>query len=299
MKENNMIPKFHELLQPALQLLSQASYSRKSASQKLIHNFNLSDAEKEERVSSGLLRFEDRVGWAFTFLTKAEYIELTEEKYTYRATAAGKEALNYALSQNIIIDEKYLKEHAANYFQNWQVKVVSNKQLNSESVDEDTNSKFDLEEELDKANEGFEYDLLKRIKEMSWQDFEDLCATLLEKMGYGIAATRKIRTGDGGIDGEIYEDELGLKGKIYIQAKKWDNNNIQPKDIKEFLYNIRGNKGVFITTSDFSEIARREGENYKEGKVALINYIDLIKYCKKYQVLCKKKPLEIYVLDEK
>lgn len=134
---------------------------------------------------------------------------------------------------------------------------------------------------------------------MNWQDFEDLCATLLEKMGYGIASKRVIRSGDGGIDGEIYEDELGLKGRIYIQAKKWDNNNIRPKDMKEFLYNIRGNKGVFITTSDFSDNAKLEAANYKEGKIALINYIDLIKLCKKYQVLCHKQPLEIYKLGDK
>jgi restriction system protein len=155
---------------------------------------------------------------------------------------------------------------------------------------------FDLEDELDKVGNEFNFQLLQKIKAMSWQDFEDLCATLLEKMGYGVASKREIRAGDGGIDGEILEDELGLKGKIYIQAKKWDNNNVQPKDMKEFLYNVRSNKGVFITTSDFSQKAREEAKNYKEGKVALINYNDLVKLCKKYQVLCQKQIIEIFKL---
>jgi restriction system protein len=291
-----MIPKYHELIHPTLKLLSEQAHSRKSASQRLMDTFDLSEEEKAERVSSGLLRFEDRVGWAFTYLTKAEYIELTEQKASYRTTNSGKEALEDALKRNIPIDEKYLKEYAANYSKNWQVKRKDDYKNIDIEEDEEGNVTFDLEDELSRVDDEFKSDLLKKIKEMSWQDFEDLCASLLEKMGYGIASKRVIRTGDGGIDGEIFEDELGLKGKIYIQAKKWDNNNIQPKDMKEFLYNVRGNKGVFITTSDFSDKARSEAANYKEGKVALINYIDLIKLCKKYQVLCHKQSLEIYKL---
>lgn len=290
-----MIPKYHELIHPTLKLLSENEHSRKSASQALVDGFFLSDDEKEQRVSNGLSRFEDRIGWAFTYLTKAEYIELAEKKYTYRATTLGKEALKIATMNKVIIDHKYLQENAANFSKNWQVK---SKDDSDKDVidDEESNATFDLEDELARVDDEFKSDLLRKIKDMSWQDFEDLCALLLEKMGYGIASKRVIRSGDGGIDGEIFEDELGLKGKIYIQAKKWDNNNIQPKDIKEFLYNVRGNKGVFITTSDFSEKARREAENYKEGKVALINYIELIKLCKKYQILCHKQPLDIYKL---
>lgn len=291
-----MIPKYHELIHPTLKLLSDQEHSRKTATTKIIDFFDLTKDEKENRLESGAIRFENRMGWAFTYLTKAEYIELTEKKATYRITNLGKEALQDAEKRKVVINPQYLKDHAANYFKNWQVSRKNDKDSNLEE-DEENNVTFDLEDELSRVDDEFKSDLLRKIKEMSWQDFEDLCATLLEKMGYGIASKREIRTGDGGIDGEIFEDELGLKGKIYIQAKKWDNNNIQPKDIKEFLYNVRGNKGVFITTSDFSEKARREAENYKEGKVALINYIELIKLCKKHQVLCHKQPLEIYKLD--
>jgi restriction system protein len=295
-----MLPKYHELIHPVLELLAKEEHSRKSASEVLIDSniFNLSEEEKNERVSNGLLRFEDRIGWAFTYLTKAEYIELTERKFIYRATSAGKEALKNASINNIVIDNKYLEENVANYYKNWQVKRKSDKTNEVEKDEDENNVTFDLEDELSRVDDEFNSDLLRTIKDMSWQDFEDLCANLLEKMGYGIASKRDIRTGDGGIDGEIFEDELGLKGKIYIQAKKWDNNNIQPKDMKEFLYNIRGNKGVFITTSDFSDKAKLEAANYKDGKVALINYIELIKLCKKYQVLCHKQSLEIYKLGE-
>jgi restriction system protein len=290
-----MIPKFDEITHPLLKLIAKEEQTRKGASEKLSTIFNLSEEDKQEKTASGFYMLDNRVGWAFTYLTKAEYIELTEKKAVYSITHLGVEALKDAEEKNVTIDKKYLEKNSSNYFKNWQVKK-QDVQTEINADNEENDAAFDLEDELDKVDNEFNFQLLQKIKAMSWQDFEDLCATLLEKMGYGVASKREIRTCDGGIDGEIFEDELGLRGKIYIQAKKWDNNNVQPKDIKEFLYNVRGNKGVFITTSDFSQKAREEAQNYKEGKVALINYKDLVKFCKKYQVLCKKQTIEIFKL---
>ena len=290
-----MIPKFDEITHPLLKLIAKEEQTRKGASEKLSTIFNLSEEDKQEKTASGFYMLDNRVGWAFTYLTKAEYIELTEKKAVYRITHLGVEALKDAEEKNVTIDKKYLEKNSSNYFKNWQVKK-QDVQTEINADNEENDAAFDLEDELDKVDNEFNFQLLQKIKAMSWQDFEDLCATLLEKMGYGVASKREIRTCDGGIDGEIFEDELGLRGKIYIQAKKWDNNNVQPKDIKEFLYNVRGNKGVFITTSDFSQKAREEAQNYKEWKVALINYKDLVKFCKKYQVLCKKQTIEIFKL---
>ena len=290
-----MIPKDTEIIHPLLKLIAREALTRRSAAENLAKIFKLSEEDKNEKISSGTYKFENRVGWAFTHLTKAEYIELTERKAVYRIANLGLDALKEAEEKHIFIDKKYLEKNSINYLNNWQIKKQNNEiQLNEENDESDVI--FDLEAELEKVDNEFNFMLLQKIKAMSWQEFEDLCATLLEKMGYGVASKRQIRVGDGGIDGEIFEDELGLKGKIYIQAKKWDNNNIQPKDMKEFLYNVRGNKGVFITTSDFSQKSREEAQNYKEGKVALINYSDLIKLCKKYQVFCEKQTIEIFKL---
>jgi restriction system protein len=293
-----MIPKYYEISRPLLNIIKEENQSRKSASEKLSAIFNLTPEEKEKKHdSSGDYVFQNRVGWSFSYLTKAEYIELTEEKAIYRITDLGLKALKNAEEKNCVIDNKYLEENSPNFIKNWQVKKDIIKQETKNDVDEEVNdSVFNLEEHIDKVNNEFGFQLLQKIKTMSWQEFEDFCATLLEKMGYGVASKREIRVGDGGIDGEIFEDELGLRGKIYIQAKKWDNNNVQPKDMKEFLYNIKGSKGVFITTSDFSQKSRDEAKNYKDGKVALINYNDLIKLCKKYQVLCQKQTIEIFKL---
>ncbi|MFM7630342.1 MAG: winged helix-turn-helix domain-containing protein [Alphaproteobacteria bacterium] len=96
-----MMPKFDELIHPLLQLLSEESYSRKTAAQKLLPTFHLTEEERQERLSSGTPKFENRVAWAFTFLVKAEYIELTEKKAFYRATKLGKDALIAAADRKL------------------------------------------------------------------------------------------------------------------------------------------------------------------------------------------------------
>ena len=152
---------------------------------------------------------------------------------------------------------------------------------------------MNLEESIDQFNLQFEVELLNKIKNLSWQEFEDLCSRLIEKMGYGVSATRTIRVRDGGIDGEIFEDELGINGVIYIQAKRYDNNNVSVNDIKNFLHTINKNKGIFITTSDFTKDAMAEVKSYR-GRVALINKDSLIKYCKKYEIQCAKQTIDIF-----
>jgi restriction system protein len=297
-----MIPKFYELLAPLLEAIAKQNLKRKIATAILSEKLALSEEQRAKKLDSGNYIFENRVGWAFTFLIKAEYIELSEERATYKITDLGCEALKDVTKNNKILDIDYLIRNSPNYEKNWKIAKSDNKNNKlsktiSSTEEISQNTIFDLEEELQKNQEEFDIQLLEKIKDMSWQNFEDFCANLIEKMGYGVAAKRKIRSRDGGIDGEILEDELGLRGKIYLQAKQWQSNSkVGSKDMREFLYNIRGKKGVFITTSDFSEDARSEAGSFKDGSVALINYQELIRLCKKYQHLCEKKNLEIFQL---
>lgn len=105
-------------------------------------------------------------------------------------------------------------------------------------------------------------ELLSKLKETSPAFFERVVVELLVKMGYGGSradAGKAIgRSGDGGIDGIIKEDKLGLD-VVYIQAKRWDNNPVGRPDVMQFagaLQAQRANKGIFITTSRFTEDAR-------------------------------------------
>lgn len=296
-----MIPKVYQLFHPILTLLEEKNHKRKTATEALIKQLCLSEEEKKQKIKSGLNLFENRVGWAFTFLTKSEYIELSSEKATYKITELGRDALKTSKETGKEIDEQFLKNNSPNYLKNWQVIEIEkpfSERKNKEEFDKNSeDSAFNLEEELEKNQEEFDIRLLEEIRSMTWQNFEDFCANLLEKMGYGVAAKRKIRSHDGGIDGEILEDELGLKGKIYLQAKQWKSGSkVGSKDMKEFLYNISGKKGVFITTSEFSNEAKQEAANFKEGFIALVDHKELVRLCKKYQHHCQRKTLEIFRL---
>ena len=122
--------------------------------------------------------------------------------------------------------------------------------------------------------------LLQRIKDCSAEFFEQLVVDLLVAMGYGgsreDAGQALGRSGDGGIDGIIKEDRLGLD-VIYLQAKKWGTTVVGRPEIQKFagaLQGQRAKKGVFITTSSFSKEAR-EFVSAIDSKVVLIDGEDL------------------------
>jgi restriction endonuclease Mrr len=129
-----MIPKFYEITHPLLKLIAKEEQTRKSASEKLSIILNLSEEDKQEKNTSGGYIFENRVGWAFTYLTKAEYIELTEQKAVYRINNLGLDALKDAEEKNVAVDKKYLEENSSNYFKNWQVKNRMLKQKSSQTM---------------------------------------------------------------------------------------------------------------------------------------------------------------------
>ena len=293
-----MLPTSNEILDPLLKLISTAPQTRKNATQELEKLLKISKEQMDIKSNTGNFIFENRVGWAFTYLTKAEYIKKTSEKALYEITDLGCSALKDSQENNLIIDESYLKTKSPNYLSNWQVNRSEKTQTNpiealNDKVLNINEFEMNLEESIDQFNLQFEVELLNKIKNLSWQEFEDLCSRLIEKMGYGVSSTRAVRVRDGGIDGEIFEDELGINGVIYIQAKRYDNNNISVNDIKNFLHTINKNKGIFITTSDFTKDAMAEVRSYR-GRVALINKDSLIKYCKKYEIQCIKQTIDIF-----
>src|SRR5947208_12148160 len=125
-------------------------------------------------------------------------------------------------------------------------------------------------------------DVLEKVKSCSPNFFENLVVNLLVKMGYG--GTREDagqaigRSGDGGIDGIIKEDRLGLD-IVYVQAKRWDGPVGRP-EIQKFagaLQGQRARKGIFMTTSSFS----REAEDFVrtiDSKIILIEVPDLVQF---------------------
>jgi restriction system protein len=263
------IPDYQSIMLPMLQYAGdQHEHSMREAVDALADKFSLSDDERKELLASGQQIFNNRVGWARTYLKKACLIESTKRGY-YRITARGLEVLSEKPSE---IDVKFLDQFPEFLeFRKAKAPGASEKiEANEENTPEET-----LESAYQKVRQGLATDLLQQIKGCSPTFFERLVIDLLVKMGYG--GTRKDagsavgKSGDGGIDGIIKEDRLGLD-TIFIQAKRWEGVVGRP-EIQKFagaLQGQRAKKGVFLTTSSFTS----EAHDYVtriESKIVLID----------------------------
>ncbi|GCL38902.1 MAG: restriction endonuclease [Sphaerospermopsis kisseleviana] len=270
------IPDFQSVMLPLLQYAGDGKeHSLRDAITFLADVFNLSDEERKELLSSGQQAvFDNRVGWARTHLKKAGLLESPKRGF-FQITNRGKEILK---QNNPEINVKFL-----NQFPEF-IEFKTIKKDNDKSVSEimedseilETTPQESIEFGYQKIRKELELELLNRVKSCSPDFFERLVVDLLVKMGYGGSrrdAGRAIgKAGDGGIDGIIKEDKLGLD-IVYIQAKRWDNTVVGRPEIQKFvgaLHGQRARKGVFITTSKFSQDAR-EYVSIIDSKIVLID----------------------------
>lgn len=245
------IPDFQSIMRPLLEYLADGKVpSSRETLETLSQHFQLTDTELAELLPSGQQSvFVNRIGWAKSYLRKAELLE-SPERGLYKITQRGLDAVK----SNQTINVKYLKQFDKN---------IDNRTIQS---NDDFKSSITLtpyehiEIGYQRIREELEIELLAKIKQASPSFFERLVVELLVTMGYG--GSRKDagqtigKSGDGGIDGVIKEDRLGLD-VIYIQAKRWDNVVGRP-EIQKFagaLQGQRAKKGVFITTSNFTKEA--------------------------------------------
>lgn len=230
---------------------------------------NLSQDEKEERLKSGERRFNNRVRWAAWVLTRAGLLNKTGVG-TFRITDGGHDVLKSNPTQ---IHSQYLMqiEEYREAARQWRMGTT----------DEATEEKSDQtpEEVIESAhrdhNSILAAEILDTIKSCSPGFFEQLVIDLLIAMGYGgsrdDAGEALGRSGDGGVDGIIKEDMLGLDS-IYIQAKRWEGS-VGADVVRNFVGALalkKAKKGIIITTSAFSKPAR-ESVKTIEKKVALID----------------------------
>jgi restriction system protein len=173
----------------------------------------------------------------------------------------------------------------------------------------ETNNQGTPRERIDAAQRELEAalraDLLERVRQMTPSDFEELVIRLLLAMGYGEGQEEMARalggTGDGGIDGVVHQDPLGLE-RVYVQAKRWKaNNNVSSPEIRDFLgaLNInRASKGVFVTASDFTNDAKAAARN-STLHVVLIDGERLTDLMVRYKIgVLVRSVVEIKDLDE-
>lgn len=152
-----------------------------------------------------------------------------------------------------------------------------------------------LEDALEALNQNLQQEILGILLTMEPPLFESVIGELLEKMGYGDVRVTG-RSGDGGIDGHRSVDALGLV-KVHFQAKRW-KNSVGAKEIRDFIGGIqtkRGERGIFVTTSDFTDDAVETAE--KAGSIRLVKGAELARLMTKYGLGVTKTNLESAKLD--
>jgi restriction system protein len=267
------IPDYESLMLPLLRLAakdSQAQLSTRDAALILADQFKLSDEERNAFLpSGGTLVFASRVSWACTYLKKAGLLLATRRGF-FRITSRGLEALKAKPKK---IDNEFLDRFLEFREFRARSKKEASKAVTPELVgvpEEVIASQYELQ------RKALATQLLDTVKNASPQFFERLVVTLLVKMGYGgtlqDAGTAVGRSGDGGVDGVIKEDKLGLD-TIYLQAKRWDDKPVGSPQIDQFagaLQKKKARKGVFLTTSTFTSEALRSVAEYS-ARIVLID----------------------------
>jgi restriction system protein len=256
-----MIPDYQTAMLPTLRSLASGTVRRAGeVREDVAREFALSDEELRELVPSGQKTlFSDRVSWALTYMKKAGLLE-TPKRAHYRITARGKALLAENPPR---VDLSVLVRYPE--FVEWKDRSDSTRSSGKTAVAPAADSTQTPEESLDSAysalRKTIEAELLDQVKSMPPAFFEKLVVQLLVAMGYGgslkDAGQAVGKSGDGGIDGIIKEDKLGLD-VIHIQAKRWQGTVGRP-EIQSFagsLDGVKAKKGIFITTSSFSPDAR-------------------------------------------
>lgn len=248
------LPKLRQIKLPLLQLVTDGrEYQLRDIVPQLQDFFSLTDEERNEVISSGRTkRFHHACSWAQHELKSEGLLESTRRGY-HRITAQGLEFFRQNSDSPLAPDGE------------------GDGQIAEESI----------EENYQQIREKLAAELLEQIMDNSPTFFEELVIDLLVQMGYGGSredAEAVGRSGDGGIDGIINEDRLGLD-VVYVQAKRWEANVSRP-ELQKFagaLQGQRARKGIFITTSGFSRDAR-EYVNNIDSKIVLIDGRQLAEY---------------------
>ena len=250
------IPDYQTIMLPLLKFISdQKEHHVREMIDYLAGEFRLTDEERRRLLPSGNdIIFDNKVKWARLYLGKAGLLESTKTGY-WKVTERGLQVLSQNPSR---IDIKFLEQFPE--YREW--RKTTSKEIKEETtgkvkVVEDQTPEEALEYGYQQIRQNLVQQLLEQVKNVSPKFFEKLVVELIVKMGYGgsVKDAGEVlgRTGDGGIDGVIKEDQLGLD-KIYIQAKKWTDAPVGTAELRNFvgaLQEKKANKGIFITTSRF------------------------------------------------
>ena len=264
------IPDYQSVMLPLLEIVSDdKEHNIREIIDRVAEKFQLNEEERRELLPSGRqAALDNRVGWARTYLKKADLLDAPKRGYV-RITERGHKVLGEKPER---IDAKFLRRYPE-FVDFVTVKPSDNK--GGEEVTPKGTPEEVLEAAFNEMQSNLASEIISQIKSCSSAYFETIVIDVLIRMGYGGSrkeAGKAIgKSGDEGIDGIIKEDKLGLD-IIYIQAKRWEATVGRP-EIQKFagaLQGKRAKKGIFITTSNFSKDAL-DYVNSIDSKISLID----------------------------
>ena len=283
------VPKFHETFNPILQVLSDGKILHTREMQRLVIDTFYSKLPKElleEKTKTGEILINNRIAWGKSYLKKGGYIHYPERGHV-QITDKGLQQKKKLTLRDIENEGDFDSFYAAEV----------TKKINIEKI-ENASPQDLIDQGFNQIEKEVKTELLNKLKATDPYYFEKVVLLLLRKMGYGdFIETSK--SSDGGIDGIINEDKLGLD-KIFIQAKRFTENKVREKDIRNFIGAMSGdtNKGVFVTTSVFDKGAEEKAKN-AHHKIILIDGDKLVDLMHEFNVgIQVKASYDIKHIDE-
>jgi restriction system protein len=299
------IPDYQSLMLPVLIASSKGEIRIGTTVEELADQLDLDAAERSELLPSGKQTvFSNRVHWAKSYLSKAGLVEITRRGH-FRITERGRKLIESHPSQ---IDNKLLMQF--DEFRQFREKSNEPSEPATQPIAQVLEEQKQTPDETMRAAQrqietALAQDLLDRIREAPPEFFERLIVNLLVGMGYGGSTANAGRTlgrsGDGGVDGVIDQDALGLD-RVYIQAKRYAaGNSIGPGAIRDFFGSLdrhKATKGLFVTTSTFSAAAKETAEHLSK-RIVLADGDQLARLMIRHNVGCRvEDTLFIKRLDE-
>jgi restriction system protein len=280
------LPKFNETFIPILEILSDGKIIKGRELVRLVEETFYSKLPPEllsQVTKSGDRTIENRIAWGKSYLKKGGLVH-----YPERGQVQITEKGRIAKSENVSLQS--IQSDVINFYE-------PEKSARKITIEQSSSPQDLIDLGFEQIEREVKDSLLSKLKEVDPYAFEKIILILLNKMGYG-EFIETAKSGDGGIDGIINEDQLGLE-KIYIQAKRYSETKVRETDIRNFIGAMSGDtrKGIFVTTSSFDEKAKVKARDAHHS-IILIDGYKLVDLMHKFNVGVQIKSIyEIKALD--
>ena len=297
-----MIPDYQSLMRPVLECAAAGPRKISDVVEEISENLGLTAEEREQLLPSGKqTTIANRIHWSRSYMKQAGLVRNIKRGW-YELTERGRTIL---VDNSVELNSKYLEQF--DEFQEFRSRFKENDNNDPKSGEKISSSTPDeaLQAAHRKLEDALAANLLDFVRSTSPAFFETLIVDLLISMGYGGTSEDAGRalgqSGDGGVDGVIDQDPLGVD-QIYLQAKRYGaGNSVGPGEIRDFYGALsikKATKGIFVTTSHFTSSATQTARDLG-SRIVLIDGPQLTKLMTKYNIGCRDKDiLHIKQIDE-